>query len=148
MSALSPRQMFLLDHACQPLREAFPSYGPYLVGTASERGPYRDVDVRLIMEDAEYDKLAEAVGMPAIWFLGLGLGQYLASLTGLPIDFQFQRATEANKAHEYGCYAWEIDHWSMGVMNWRELLTGWKYDPYNFGADMFCPEHAKDPANV
>ena len=91
--------MFLLDHACQPLREAFPSYGPYLVGTASERGPYRDVDVRLIMEDAEYHKLAEAVGMPAIWFLGLGLGQYLASLTGLPIDFQFQRATEANKAH-------------------------------------------------
>lgn len=99
MSALSPRQMFLLDHACQPLREAFPSYGPYLVGTASERGPYRDVDVRLIMEDIEFDKLSSAIGMPAIWFLGLGLGQYLASLTGLPIDFQIQRATEANATH-------------------------------------------------
>lgn len=99
MSALSPRQMFLLDNACHPLREAFPSYGPYLVGTAFHRGPFRDVDVRLIMEDEEFDKLADAVGMPAVWFLGLGLGQYLASLTGLPIDFQFQRATEANEIH-------------------------------------------------
>jgi len=91
--------MFLLDNACHSLREAFPSYGPYLVGTANERGPFRDVDVRLIMEDEEFDKLATAIGMPAIWFLGLGLGQYLASLTGLPIDFQFQRATEANAIH-------------------------------------------------
>ena len=99
MSALSPRQMFLLDHACNPLRDAFPDYGPYLVGTASERGPYRDVDVRLIMEDEAYDKLADAAGMPAIWFLGLSIGKYLASLTGLPIDFQFQRATEANAIH-------------------------------------------------
>lgn len=103
MSALSPRQMFLLDHACQPLRDAFPSYGPYLVGTAAEsvfeKRSYRDVDVRLIMEDPEFDKLANAVGMPAVWFLGLSIGQYLASLTGLPIDFQIQRATEANEIH-------------------------------------------------
>lgn len=99
MSALSPRQMFLLDQACQPLRDAFPSYGPYLVGTAVERSSYRDVDVRLILEDEAFDKLAEATGMPAIWFLGLAIGQYLASLTGLPIDFQFQRATEANAIH-------------------------------------------------
>jgi hypothetical protein len=91
--------MFLLDQACQPLREAFPDYGPYLVGTATERGPFRDVDVRLIMEDEAFDKMAEGIGMAAIWFLGLGLGQYLASLTGLPIDFQFQRATEANAIH-------------------------------------------------
>lgn len=91
--------MFLLDQACQPIREAFPSYGPYLVGTAFHRGPYRDVDVRLIMEDCEYDKMADGIGMPAIWFLGLAIGQYLASLTGLPIDFQIQRATQANEAH-------------------------------------------------
>lgn len=99
MSALSPRQMFLLDNACQPIREAFPSYGPYLVGTAFHRGPYRDVDVRLIMEDCEFDKMADGIGMPAIWFLGLAIGQYLASLTELPIDFQIQRATEANEIH-------------------------------------------------
>jgi hypothetical protein len=41
MSALSPRQMFLLDNACAPLRQAFPDYGPYLVGTAGQReNPY------------------------------------------------------------------------------------------------------------
>ena len=99
MSALSPRQMFLLDQACQPLCDAFPDYGPYHVGTAADRGSYRDVDVRCIMQDEAYDKLAEAAGMPAIWFLGLSIGQYLASLTGLPIDFQIQRATEAAAIH-------------------------------------------------
>lgn len=103
MSSLSPRQMFLLDQACQPLREAFPDYGPYLVGTAAEsifdKRPFGDVDVRLIMEDCEFDKMADGIGMPAIWFLGLAIGQYLASLTGLPIDFQIQRATEANEIH-------------------------------------------------
>jgi hypothetical protein len=61
--------------------------------------PPRDVDVRLIMADEPYDKLADAVGLPAIWFLGLAIGQYLASLTGMPIDFQFQRATQANKLY-------------------------------------------------
>ncbi|MEA5453277.1 hypothetical protein SPF06_00945 [Sinomonas sp. JGH33] len=99
MSALSPRQMFLLDQACQPLRDAFPDYGPYLVGTATERGPYRDVDVRMIMSDESFDKLWAAIGHPAIWFLGLAIGQYLASLTGLPIDFQIQRQTQANETH-------------------------------------------------
>jgi hypothetical protein len=99
MSALSPRQMFLLDQACQPLLDAFPDYGPFLVGTAAERGTYRDVDVRLIMTDEAYDKLVDAVEPPAIWFLGLAIGQYLASITGLPIDFQLQRATEANALH-------------------------------------------------
>lgn len=44
---------------------------------------------------------------------------------------------------EYGCDEWELDHFEMGVMNWRELMQGWKYDPYNSGDDMFCPEHAK-----
>ena len=100
MTALSPRQMFLLDQACQPLREAFPDYGPYLVGTATAKGPYRDVDVRCIMTDESFDDFADAIGMRAVWFLGLSIGQYLASLTGLPIDFQFQRSTEANARHD------------------------------------------------
>lgn len=46
---------------------------------------------------------------------------------------------------EYGCDEWEINHWEMGVMNWRELMQGWKYDPHHSAAEMFCPEHAKDP---
>lgn len=99
MSALSPRQMFLLDLACKPLWEAFDGGAVYLVGTAVERQPFRDVDVRLIISDKPYDRLKKALGADGIAFLGIAIGQYLASLTGLPIDFQLQRQTEANAHH-------------------------------------------------
>lgn len=96
--------MFLLDAACAPLRCEFPGYGPYLVGTAavlrdeSIRAP-RDVDVRHIMADEEYATFAAAVGVEGVRFLGIAIGQYLASLSGLPIDFQFQQFTAANSIH-------------------------------------------------
>lgn len=104
MSAFSPRQMFLLDLACQPIAEALGT--PYLVGTAgtayvsTERQEYRDVDVRLILADDRYDLLAEALGSGGVAFLGLAIGQYLASLTDMPIDFQVQRQTQANAMHQ------------------------------------------------
>lgn len=98
-TGLSPRQMFLLDAACVPLRNEFPGYGPYLVGSAmtGERSAgTRDVDVRHIMADEDYAALRDAVGVEGVRFLGIAVGQYLASVTGLPIDFQFQQATAAN----------------------------------------------------
>lgn len=98
MSALSPRQMFLLDLACGPIAEAFAAT-PYLVGTAGTRGDYRDVDVRLILDDKKHDRLRRAIGLDGIAGLGLFAGQYLASLTDLPIDFQIQRQAEANILH-------------------------------------------------
>ena len=104
MSTLSPRQMFELDLACHPISQAF-SGSVYLVGTAQAprdaTHPPRDVDVRCILDDKTYDALAAAVGHQAIFFFGLAIGRYLASLTGLPIDFQMQRQTEANELH-YG----------------------------------------------
>lgn len=99
MSALSPRQMFVLDLACKPIVEAFGFGSLYLVGTAAKRETYRDVDVRCILTDEEYDRIQDALGFDALTFLALAVGQYLASLTGLPIDFQFQRRTEANERH-------------------------------------------------
>jgi hypothetical protein len=101
MSALSPRQMFLLDLACQPIAEAFGG-GVYLVGTAVTRGPHRDVDVRAILSDKQHDKLRKAIGYDGIALMGLTMGQYLHSLTGLPIDFQLQRTTEARARHPGG----------------------------------------------
>jgi hypothetical protein len=91
--------MFLLDQACKPVNEAFGDFGCYLVGTASERQPYRDVDVRFIMTDKQFDRLEKAVKPRGVAFLGIAIGQHLASLTGLPIDFQIQRQTEANHHH-------------------------------------------------
>lgn len=99
MSAFSPRQMFLLDEACKPIEEAFGPY-LYLVGTAVERQEFRDVDVRLMLSDKKYAKLQRAIGDDGITFLGLAIGEYLASRTGLPIDFQLQQQTTANEKHD------------------------------------------------
>jgi hypothetical protein len=91
--------MFLLDEACKPIQEAF-GHGLYLVGTAVQRQDYRDVDVRLILRDNHYGKLNRAIGRDGITFLGLAIGEYLAARTGLPIDFQIQQQTTANKLHD------------------------------------------------
>ena len=92
--------------ACVPLRSEFPGFGPYLVGTAQAymKGstPPRDIDVRHIMRDEEYARFVKGCGgIEGVRFLGLAIAQYLASLTGLPIDFQFQQATAANKHSGY-----------------------------------------------
>jgi hypothetical protein len=100
MSALSPRQMFLLDEACKPIAEAFEP--PYLVGTAASRQQYRDVDVRLILPDDRYEQVRAGVGAAGLSFLGLAIGEYLAARTGLPVDFQIQQQTAANHHHPTG----------------------------------------------
>ena len=95
MSAFSPAQMFQLDQACWPLREAF-NHPPYLVGTAAKRETYRDVDVRQILTDDEYDRLS----VKEWTALALMICGYMQAVTGLPIDFQFQRMTQANELHD------------------------------------------------
>lgn len=100
MSALSPRQHFLLSKACESINEGLGSFGCYHVGTSADgRQEYRDVDVRFIMEDKQFDKLKKAIGRRGIALMGLTMGQYLFSMTNLPIDFQIQRQTEANLLH-------------------------------------------------
>lgn len=89
-------EFWALDEACKPLRETFPDYGPYLVGSVMERPTYRDVDVRLILADDRYDRLDDAE-----WgLLGFIISRHLAAVTGLPIDFQFQRVSDANAAYK------------------------------------------------
>lgn len=99
MSVLNPRQMFALDEACRPIMEAFDAT-PYLVGTAATRTTYRDVDVRLILDDEKYARLADVAGPQLVAFLGLAVGEYLAARTGMPIDFQVQQQTAANAHHD------------------------------------------------
>lgn len=97
MSMLYPRKMFLLDEACKPIWKAF-GEPPYLVGTTCthKASAMSDVDVRLILDDAKFDALRTAIGDSAVIFLGLAVAEYLHSRTDLPVDFQFQRMTEAN----------------------------------------------------
>lgn len=96
---LTTTEMYHLDQACQVVSRAFGGQCPYLVGTAGVGGAesYRDVDVRLMLDDGEF---AEACPTRERWeLLCLSIGAYLSSRTGLPIDFQFQRTAEANARH-------------------------------------------------
>lgn len=89
---LTTAEMYHLDQACQDIRRAF-GYMPYLVG--SEDAGYRDVDVRLMLDDAEF---AAVCPTRERWeFLCLAVSGYLSSRTGLPVDFQIQRLREANE---------------------------------------------------
>jgi hypothetical protein len=69
------------------------------VGTAAVGTDFRDVDVRTILADDEFDALFE--GREHLWdLLCMSVSLYLSNATGLPIDFQIQRMTEANAAHD------------------------------------------------
>jgi hypothetical protein len=79
---------------------AFGSY-PYLVGSALKGKEWRDVDVRLLIDDDEYESMG--LGQPgrgqenAKWTsLVMAYSALGAKITGLPIDFQIQQMTYAN----------------------------------------------------
>lgn len=91
-----------LDLACRPISAVFGGFsGPYLVGSVQERtaGPSSDVDLRLILKDDIYDSLMTGTPEGFATLLDFALSAYVRELTGLPIDFQVQRATQANDLH-------------------------------------------------
>lgn len=78
------------------LRRMFPGEVAYLVGSALTTADYRDVDVRLILNDDDYFSLASVVD-PAD--LNLAVSLWGQQVTGLPIDFQVQHIETANQDH-------------------------------------------------
>lgn len=101
---------FALNQACDFLNRALGGFGCYLVGSSLERRDYRDVDVRFILPDEEFDWMfrvrpgdAESgVGgwLNPLWSLMcLSISVWLREQTKLPIDFQIQRQTQANEKH-------------------------------------------------
>ncbi len=113
-----------LNLACRLLATAFRhrDFGHciFLVGSSIERRDYRDVDVRCMLDDEAFSAMFPGVATAAdgridarLLALNLSISTYLSHHSGLPIDFQFQRATEANA--EYGDRprnALGIDRWS------------------------------------
>jgi hypothetical protein len=100
-SYLNVVQFARLEHACSVVADGL-GHPPYLVGSSTESSDYRDVDLRVIMPDDEFDRLFTSTGSAAfpggLWgLLCLSVGQLLSDMTGLPIDFQIQRMTEANE---------------------------------------------------
>lgn len=77
---------------------------PYLVGSALRTKQWRDVDVRLMMLDKEYK--AWGFGDPTVahtngkWVgLTMAFSALGKQLTGLPVDFQIQQTSHANKVY-------------------------------------------------
>lgn len=76
----------------------------YHVGSSLYRKDFRDVDVRLILPDDEFDELFGQgathayAKLAAITLAFCALGK---EMTGLPIDFQVQRQSYANSAYPF-----------------------------------------------
>lgn len=94
---LTTTELHRLDVAVQPLL-AIDSHGVMLVGSVGERPDFRDVDVRLILNDDDFDRLFGHA--PELWSVfSYAVSRMLSADAGLPIDFQVQRMTEANEKH-------------------------------------------------
>lgn len=99
--------VFALELACQSLNRAFGGFGCYLVGSAMQRADWRDVDVRLILKDEEFTALFPDVSIERVnwefdprWIImTTSISDWLRKVTGLPVDFQFQAISHANRRH-------------------------------------------------
>lgn len=100
--------VFALELACQELNRAFAGNGAghcYLVGSALDRADRRDIDIRLMLPDDEFDRLFPAAQKrywehdPRWIIMVVGISKWLSDLSGLPVDFQFQRQSNANERH-------------------------------------------------
>lgn len=84
--------------------EAFGSTA-YLVGSALVTTNWRDVDVRVILTDEEFDrqigKLTRPRALNKRWnALCLAFASLGREMTGLPIDFQIDQQTDANERYD------------------------------------------------
>ena len=97
-------QCFKLDMACHIVNRAFGATC-YQVGSSLEHLDWRDVDVRMILDDAEFHKLFPEASLrvfqhDARWLLlTTSISEWFKQQTGLHVDFQFQPETYANKHH-------------------------------------------------
>lgn len=70
-------------------------FGPYLVGSVLQRPDYRDVDIRILVQDRRFDALFRG-RLEAVRYANRAFSIWGRQETGLPIDFQIQRQSEAN----------------------------------------------------
>ena len=98
---LSPPDLHRLDWACRPIAAAFGG-PPYLVGSVLQRPDFRDIDIRLILDDDTVERMF-ADHPRARLLLNIALSDLIARAANAPapIDFQIQSMSEANVA-EHG----------------------------------------------
>lgn len=107
-------EFFELNQACMVLNQAFGWGSTYLVGSALQRRDYRDVDVRTMIDDARFDQIfpgayqdgVDHTMHSALWQLVCSaISVWLSRHTGLKIDFQIQRTSNANEQFKGERYA-------------------------------------------
>lgn len=99
---LPPAQYQSLERCAEVVNRAFNGFGCFLVGSVHYRRDWRDVDVRYIAADAEFDRLFPATPAgDAFWsFVVWTTATWMHAETGLPVDFQIQRQSDANAEHD------------------------------------------------
>jgi len=101
--------VFILDHACRQVNDAY-AYcehaSIYMVGSALTRPDWRDIDLRMMMSDADFEREFPDAHDNGAWefdskwmLLTSAISGHLSKITGLPVDFQFQPMTFANEHH-------------------------------------------------
>jgi hypothetical protein len=106
VSYVDAPRLFMLSQACTILQQAFGAVA-YHVGSSLHRPDFRDVDVRVILADDVYDGMFPGFErgirdmVNARWsVMCSSISLYLRQASGgLPIDFQFQQMTDANKRY-------------------------------------------------
>ena len=79
-----------LDAACTLVAEAL-GESVWLVGSALVHDQWRDIDVRVMMDDGKFLALCGTLSRRSnpFWsLLCLGISEHLSKATGLPVDFQ------------------------------------------------------------
>lgn len=96
---------FALELAMVQVNAAFGVDASYVVGSALERQDWRDVDVRLLLDDAQFarefpDAHLDHWEHDVKWLVvTTAIAGWLSKVTGLPVDFQIQPQTRANARH-------------------------------------------------
>lgn len=104
----------LLDHWALMLEPVFDET-PYLVGSAAVSSTWRDVDVRVIMDDDKFDawfgtSRSKRNASSKKWSaLMTAISLWGQKVTGLPIDFQAQRRSGVSEAD------WEKPRHPLGI---------------------------------
>lgn len=97
-SGLTTLDLHALDRAVRTILPPDFRRCTYLVGTAQTGGEYRDVDVRTMLADEDFDAIFGT--RIDLWeSYCFAVAAWLKTATGLPIDYQVQRRTQANEKY-------------------------------------------------
>ena len=76
---------------------------PYLVGSVLTRPDHRDIDVRIMLDDATFERVFGGDGLwvtnGSLTLANMALSAMAREMTGLEIDCQIQRKSDANAVY-------------------------------------------------